>query len=70
MLVDELRGSEAQNGIAEEFQPFKVFALASRDVDECFIHQAQQLGANDLLQANRPEQLQQFVCSCAVQRLE
>ena len=70
MLVDELRGSEAQHGIAEEFQPFKVFALASRDVDECFIHQAQQLGAMELLQANRPQQLQQFVCSCAVQRLE
>ena len=69
-MVDELRGGEAQHGIAEEFQPFKVFALASRDVDECFIHQAQLLGAIELLQANRPQQLQQFVCSCAVQRLE
>ena len=68
MLVDELRGSEAQHGIAEEFQPFKVFASAGRYVDECFIHQAQQLGGVELLQANRLQQLQQVVCSCAVQR--
>ena len=38
-------------------------------MDECFVHQAQQLGAVELLQANRPQQLHQFVCSCAVQRL-
>ena len=55
MLVDELRGSEAQHGIAEEFQPLKVFALASRYMDECFIHQAQQLGRVELLQADRPQ---------------
>ena len=36
---------------------------------ECFVHQAQQLGVVELFKADLPKQLQQCVCSCAVQRL-
>ena len=54
-MVDELRGGEAQHGIAEELQPLKVLALASRDVRERFVHQAHQLGRVELLQADRPQ---------------
>ena len=69
VMVDEFRGSEAQHGITEEFQPFKVFASTSRHMGQCLLHQAEQLGIVELLQADVLKQLHQLVCSCAVQRL-